>query len=295
MKNVLYNYYNILVDELDKMDNYYSFYYNDTLYFFCLVLNDVNLVEEIYKYLKINNISCYDIILNKDNSLFSVVDNKKYALIRVNGILKYEINFFEFKFYPVDKSGVDWGKLWAERLDYYEVQLRELGKNYQTVLNSFGLFSGLAENAILYYNLTIKNFDDSVDVGIVHNRLMYPCYYVYYNNPINFVIDYSVRDLAEYFKSYIFSDDFNINELFGLLDKVNFNNKTFNLLYSRLMYPSFYFDVFDKVILENGKDDDVLIYVNNTYKYLNVLKSLFDRYSAKYNMFRVEWLYKIKM
>ena len=118
---------------------------------------------------------------------------------------------------------------------------------------------------------------------------------MYYNNPINFVIDYIVRDLAEYFKSYIFSDDFSINEMFGLLDKVNFNNKTFNLLYSRLMYPSFYFDVFDKVILENGKDDDVLIYVNNTYKYLNVLKSLFDRYSAKYNMFRVEWLYKIKM
>lgn len=296
MKNAIYNYYNILVDELNKSDNNYFFYFNDELFLFYLVLNDVKLVENIYRYIIENNIESFNILPNKDGNLFSEIDNKKYALLRVNGILKYEFKFDEFKFYPIDEDGIDWGTLWGERLDYYEVQIRELGIKYQTVLNSFGMFSGLAENAILYFNMTLEKFGDlKKEVGIVHNRVKYPCYLIDYYNPLNYVIDYNVRDISEYIKSYVISDDFDVNNVIALISRMNLNDLMFNLLYARLLYPTFYFDVFDKIILEDGKDNDIVFVLNKLNNYLEMLKSVYNGFNSKYDMFRIEWLNKIKM
>lgn len=296
MKNVLYNYYDILVDELNKSANNYFFYFNNELFLFYLVLNDINLVENIYKYIVENNIESFNIILNKEGNLFSDVDKKKYVLLRVKGILKYEVKFDEFKYYPVNSNGVNWGTLWSERLDYYEVQIRELGIKYQTVLNSFGMFSGLAENAILYFNMTMEKFGDlESNVGIVHNRVKYPCYLIDYYNPVNFVIDYSVRDIGEYIKSYIISDDFDFNNVVTLINRMNLNDLMFNLLYARLLYPTFYFDVFDKIILEDGRDSDIVFILDKIDIYLDTLKRLYDRFNNEYQMFRIEWLNKIKM
>ena len=296
MKNVLYNYYDILVDELNKSDNNYFFYFNNELFLFYLVLNDISLVENIYKYIVENNIESFNIILNKEGNLFSDVDKKKYVLLRVKGILKYEVKFDEFKYYPVNSNGVNWGTLWSERLDYYEVQIRELGIKYQTVLNSFGMFSGLAENAILYFNMTMEKFNDmESNVGIVHNRVKYPCYLIDYYNPVNFVIDYSVRDIGEYIKSYIISDDFDFNNVVTLINRMKLNDLMFNLLYARLLYPTFYFDVFDKIILEDGKDSDIVFILDKIDIYLYTLKRLYDRFNNEYQMFRIEWLNKIKM
>lgn len=294
MKNVIYTYYNILLDEINKDSNNYFFYYNSELYLFYLVLNDISVVEFIYKFIKENNIESFEIILNKEGRLFTDVDNKKYSLLRIKGILKYEVKFEEFKFYPIDKEPHNWGELWSERLDYYEIQLRELGYRYQTVLNSFGMFAGMAENAILYYNLTKKTFNDREVIGIVHNRMQYPCYLIDYNNPLNFVIDYNIRDIAEYIKSYLLSKDYELDNVLMLLDRLNINSLMFNLLYSRLMYPTFYFDIFDKIILEDGVDADIVDVLNIVDEYLDMLNKIYVRYKDKYNMFNVEWLNKIK-
>ena len=292
MKNVIYTFYNILLDSINKDNNNYYFYYNYDLYIFYLVENDLNIVKEIYDYLISHNIETYEIILNKDNNLFTTVDNKNYALIKIKGIYKYEIKFEELKFIPIDKEPHDWGNLWSEKLDYYEIQLRELGYNYQTVLNSYGFFEGLAENAILYYNLTINKFKEDKQIGIVHNRMNYPCLEIDYKNPINLVIDYSVRDISEYIKSYILSDSFDIENVLALLERLNTNTLMFNILYSRLLYPSFYFDTLDKILLDNGKDNEVVPILNRTDEYINTLKEIYLMFNKKYNMFNIEWLNK---
>lgn len=295
MKNVIYTYYNILVYDINKDGNNYFFYYNNDLYIFYEVLNREDVIETIYKYILDNNIESYEIIFNRDNKLITNIDNRKYALLNVKGLLKYEVKFDEFKFYPIDMEPSDWGELWSSRLDYYEVQLRELGINYQTVLNTYGMFSGLAENAILYFNLTKSTFNDESVVAIVHNRMKYPCYQIDYNNPLNFVIDYNVRDIAEYIKAYMISEDYELENVLLLLDKLNTNNLMFNLLYSRLLYPTFYFDVYDKIILEDGFDSDIEFVIDIVLRYLDMLKQIYMKFRFKYNMFNIEWLSKIKM
>lgn len=294
MKNVIYTYYNILLDEINKDSNNYFFYYNEELYVFYLVLNDISVVEYVYNFIRDNGVDSFEIVMNKDGKLFTDVDNKKYSLLRVKGVLRYEVKFEEFKFYPIDMKPHNWGELWSERLDYYEIQLRELGYKYQTVLNSFGMFSGLAENAILYFNLSRNAFNDSEVVGIVHNRMKYPCYLIDYNNPLNFVVDYNIRDIAEYIKSYLLSSNYEVDNVFLLLDRLNINSLMFNLLYSRLLYPTFYFDIFDRIILEDGVDNDIVDVLNVVDKYLDMLNKVYLRYKDKYNMFNVEWLNKLK-
>ena len=69
MKNVLYTFYNISLLEINKDKENYYFYYDNQLYIFYLVENDIKIVEKIYSYLIKNNIESYKIILNKDNKL----------------------------------------------------------------------------------------------------------------------------------------------------------------------------------------------------------------------------------
>ena len=292
MKNAIYNFYNIKVDEIGTIGNNYYFYIGDDFFIFYLVENDLEVVKKTYEYFIINNLYCHRIIENKDRSLFSNIENKNYALLKVKGILNYEIKFEEFKFYKIDGKPHDWGELWGERLDYYEIQLRELGYNYQTLLNSFGFYAGITENAILYYNLTLDKFKEDYVVSIQHNRMNFPCYEINYYNPLNFVIDYNVRDIAEYIKSYIISDAFNIDDIIDLINKINFNKLTFNLFYSRLLYPTFYFDIFDKIILNNGNENDVIIILDKLDEYLFTLKQIYLNFNEKYEMFNIEWLTK---
>lgn len=292
MKNVIYNYYNILLTDINESNDNYYFYYNSNLYVFYLIENNPEIINEIYNFLIENNIDSYKIIANKDNNLITTINNKNYALLHLKGLLKYEIKFEEFKYYPIDKQNHNWGTLWSNKLDYYEIQIRELGKKYQTILNSFGFFKGIAENAILYYNLTEKKFNDEVPVAIVHNRMNYPEYEKDYNNPLNFVIDYYIRDISEYIKSYTISDYYNLENIITLINKLTLNSKSFNLLYSRLLYPTFYFDEYDKIILGREEDNKIINVINKIQNYLEMLKKIFIVFNNKYEMFNIEWLNK---
>ena len=292
MKNVIYNYYNILLTDINESNDNYYFYYNSNLYVFYLIENNPEIINEIYNFLIENNIDSYKIIANKDNNLITTINNKNYALLHLKGLLKYEIKFEEFKYYPIDKQNHNWGTLWSNKLDYYEIQIRELGKKYQTLLNSFGFFKGIAENAILYYNLTEKKFNDEVPVAIVHNRMNYPEYEIDYNNPLNFVIDYYIRDISEYIKSNTISDYYNLENIITLINKLTLNSKSFNLLYSRLLYPTFYFDEYDKIILGREEDNKIINVINKIQNYLEMLKKIFIVFNNKYEMFNIEWLNK---
>lgn len=292
MKNVIYNYYNILLTDINESNDNYYFYYNSNLYVFYLIENNPEIINEIYNFLIENNIDSYKIIANKDNNLITTINNKNYALLHLKGLLKYEIKFEEFKYYPIDKQNHNWGTLWSNKLDYYEIQIRELGKKYQTLLNSFGFFKGIAENAILYYNLTEKKFNDEVPVAIVHNRMNYPEYEIDYNNPLNFVIDYYIRDISEYIKSYAISDYYDLENIITLINKLTLNSKSFNLLYSRLLYPTFYFDEYDKIILGREEDNKIINVIDKIQNYLEMLKKIFIVFNNKYEMFNIEWLNK---
>ncbi len=59
------------------------------------------------------------------------------------------------------------------QVDYFEYQIRELGKDKKVILDSFSYYIGLGENAISYVNSTIAKYkpDDRERICLSHKRL----------------------------------------------------------------------------------------------------------------------------
>lgn len=168
---------------------------------------------------------------------------------------------------PIYKK-VNWKKLWEEKLDYYEYQISELGLKYKKLRESFSYYSGLCENAICLLNYA--NFDVSMYSTYKRGR----------------VIDNITRDVAEYIKYEFFYNDNIVS-----IQKLNLTNTEYILLMSRLLYPSYYFDMYDGII--QGKIDegeiDKIIKKNSAFELF--LKSVYRYIRQRSSIPLIDWFY----
>ena len=125
-----------------------------------------------------------------------------------------------------------------------------------------------------------------------HRRVNYPNMEYDYYNPLNFIFDLEVRDVAEYLKSMFFYTDRTktMNELINYINKSNLNNYTANMLYARLLYPSYYFDIYEKVIEDLDDESNLLDIINKTGEYELFLKDVYYELSKKFNIEMILWI-----
>ena len=162
-------------------------------------------------------------------------------------------------------------------------------------VDSFSYFIGLAENAISYVkNTTIETKKEQTDIGVISHRKIKQCNKINcIYDPLNIVIDHKSRDLAEYIKLSFFNNNKNI---FNELD-IYFSNNYFSLygiriLFARILYPSFYFDMYEEIILEKRNESDVLNITNKITEYEEYLKYIFFYLRKFYNIPEIDWLIK---
>ena len=111
-------------------------------------------------------------------------------------------------------------------------------------------------------------------------------------NPIELVIDYDIRDVSEYFKSYVLNNNYTIEEILAFLNKINLSKNEAILFITRFLFPSYYFDVYDKIIFSKLKDSDI-IEITKKHGYIeSILQILFKKYSY-YNIQYIDWLLNI--
>lgn len=65
---------------------------------------------------------------------------------------------------------------------------------------------------------------------------------------MNVIIDYKERDIGEFLKYLFWHRSDRYENLDKIIETIINSNKNMNLIYSRMLYPSFYFDVYDNVI-----------------------------------------------
>jgi len=288
MKSTINFYYNLFPTNIIKKDNFFYFWVNENKFYFVPFENDINVVMKIYERLVQDKKKVNKIILNKDKNLVTVYKSKYYALIMVDCIENEIVDLNDFFSVILDSVPVDWGSVWERKIDYleYQVNQRALGKD--NILNSFGYYVGMAENAIQYYNLLEKK---DVVVGIQHKRIYANNYEINYYNPLNMIVDYNVRDIAEYIKFSFFDNKLNIDNIIRYINKMNLNSTMMNLLYIRLIFPTYYFDNYEKY-LDNYLDEKVLINIlNKASSYENFLKNFYQYYGERYNLLRIDWFF----
>lgn len=304
MEQFLKYFYNIYVDKVYRKNESYYFYKDNNLFWIVKNYRTEEELKDIYQInyeLLNNNYPVNEIILNIYNLPISNYEGKEYILLKINcntsadidlnDILKNNYNLFLNK----EKKELyrnNWAELWERKIDYFEYQIKELGRDKKIILNSFSYYIGLAENAISIANNTNLNNNDINNVVLSHRRVNYPNMEYDYYNPLNFIFDLEVRDVAEYLKSMFFYTDRTktMNELINYINKSNLNNYTANMLYARLLYPSYYFDIYEKVIEDLDDESNLLDIINKTGEYELFLKDVYYELSKKFNIEMILWI-----
>ena len=287
------------VTNTNFINNYYEFNHNNNYYRLYILNEEYNIYNynNIYTINKelINNTLMSEIILNKDKNIITTYHNINYILLKINCNINKNITLEEIDYLSkvkiVNNNKSNWGLLWSKKIDYLEELISENGKKYPQVVNSFNYFIGLSENAISYYNNI--DIDNNMMHYISHKRLKPTDKVDSLYNPLNIIYDYRVRDVAEYIKNSFWTDNHNIyNELNNYLYKNNLSLNEVKLLISRVLFPSFYFDLYEDIFNYNKDEkilNNIISRIDEYEEYLNSIIIYFKRF---YPIDEIEWLKK---
>lgn len=304
MKETLEYYYGLDIENIEELDGKYHIKQENQDYFFVFYNRGIEELEDI---INVSNemvkkgINVHKIFINRNNSFLTKVGEYNYILFAVSN-LNEEYDIFDMVKISEklvlnnNKSNLyrnNWGTLWSEKIDYFEYQVRELSIEKDVVKNSFSYYVGMAENAISYVNNTnMKYGGDAYRIVLSHRRVFYPNYKLNYLNPLSFVFDLEVRDIAEYLKAMFFKKDisFCLDELSSYLKIRHLSLYEYQMLYARLLYPTYYFDVYESVMNKNGDEEQLVNIIKKCDSYEEYLKKAYLEISKYAKIDKIEWI-----
>lgn len=293
IKQYIEYYYNLENINITKIKEYYRLDYKNTNYLFMPLTRYPIEILQINRV--INNDANYDnIVLNIKNQLITYIDGKNYILVRLsknsaNYNLYNQIEKSKIVYLPnemIDKiTKTNWDILWSKKIDYIEYQLNNLD-NDNIVFNSVWYYIGMAENAISYVNETFS-LSSNHRLYVSHKRINEQ----FFNNPLNLIVDYRSRDISEYLKYIFLKKEYDYIEIKEKLQKLNLDEFLCRMIYGRLFFVTFYFDIFDSVM--NGNKENKLLLrniINRADEYEDYINSIYDILAQIKKIPRIGWV-----
>ena len=303
MKRELEYYYGLHEIEIHYKDSVYYIVKGNTKYIFKPCYRDYEEIVEIFKLVENNlDIPFHSIMLNRNNGLITIIDNVPYILLRLNieddrfidfnDLIEYSKNNFYFERLDLKKIiRVNWSLLWSEKIDYFEYQLKHLKDKYKILSSSIDFYIGLGENGISYINEVLsKNINIKPNISVSHRRLLYKTTITEFFDPTELIIDYKARDACEYLKSLFLFGECDFEYLNSFFRKLSFERVDFEMMFGRLLFPSFYFDVYEEVINGKRKEKDILKVISKSCDYITFLKKIYDIIYKIYPIKKIDWL-----
>lgn len=306
MKETIKYYYNIDIDDLKEQDGKYFFKYQNQDFFFVYFNRNIEELNDILicvNNMKEKGIDVHNIIINRNGQYLTKINNFDYILMSVNNYNeeydifdminianKLTLNYNTSKLYRNN-----WSNLWTQKMDYFEYQIRELGINKTVIKDSFSYYLGLAENAISYVNNTNLKYNalNNAKITLAHRRIFYPNYKLNFLNPLAFIFDLEVRDIAEYLKAMFFSEDNTeevIEELGYYLQIKKLTIYEYHMLYARLLYPSYYFDLYENIMNNDTSEESLVSIIKRNKEYELFLKNAYLEISKYAPIEKIDWL-----
>lgn len=300
MKNIIEFYYNIRIDTLHSKNDYYFFSINNRNFILKPYYKDERTASNSYRLSSILSeiINIDNMIPNKYNSPITVIENTPYILIlnknkntislpiisNISNIRIDNINSIK------DLERNNWEILWSNKIDYYEMQINENYKKYPLIRESFDYFIGMGENAISYLVNTKKEIKPTIYDNKVpsHNNLYNSLF-----DPSNMILDHKSRDLAEYIKYSFWNKNNNIfKELDDYFRYNVYSVYGIRVLFSRIIYPSFYFDMYDDIISGKKVEKEINKIINRVTEYEYFLYNIYLYLKKFYNIPEISWIKK---
>lgn len=302
MNNYFNFYYGINVFEIFSDKGIFSFNYNGINYYFVEYdrdKKDIKSIVSICEELKKRNIITNELVLNKFNGYITPYNNLLYVLIKENS-RKYKIDINDVLYIQnntynllVDNNMIrnNYIDLWKTKIDFYEKKIIDIRNKNKLIDNTFDFFVGLGENAIVY--LTNNNVRISRFV-LSHRRIDEKRNSFDFYNPLNYILDNRARDIADFIKSIFFYESISKEVIFNFLNYINFNREEYILFIARMLYPTYYFDMIDKIIINNENDIIIKKIIDKTNDYINLIEELFYyiNNNLRMNIPIIEWIIK---
>ena len=291
MKNSINLNYGINVDKMYLKNDYNFFFYNNTKVYIYEVdennnINEIiNLSNKMFK----KNIKVNTFILNKNNDYFSHFNSKTYILLKENSLEDISLKSIKTISKNDNKlSNFDIIKEWEKEVNVIEKELLETNDEFLSLKKDIDYYIGIAENAI---QMLIKYHKKIINNSIGH-RLDYKLFHDNnINNPLLFIRVNEMYDIANYIKYLFFNNKIDYDIIKSIINENNFENNIY--LFVNLLYPSVYFDLVKKVLLNKEKEEMIIKYGKFRKKYLSFIKEIqyFMKRKGVKDVELINWLY----
>lgn len=301
MKNALQYYYHLTIDNIHQINGIYRFIFQDKYYAFCPFEGSIEQATIIYNLsiqLWEQGVYCHQIILNAEQKIITLVNGVFYVLVKSDYAMDERITMEHLILFSSMTSRIvyqdeirhdDWGKLWSEKIDYFEYQVNQFGKSHPIIRESFSYFEGLAETGISllgqikmeYKNLIVSH------KRIKRNQTVFDLY-----NPLSFIIDLKIRDVCEYFKESFVTNGNIWDDIIHYLTHNTLTNYEYLMFFIRMLYPSFYFDLYEDIMRHNKDEKALTPIISLANSYERLLKKLYFYLGRFIAMPEIEWIKK---
>lgn len=300
MKNIIEFYYNIKIDTITNKDDNYIFNINNHNYIFKPYYSDENTANSC---LRLNTmlsqtVPLNNIIPNKYNSPITFIEDSSYILIQnknktpislpaISNISNTPISNIT---YIKNLERNNWENLWSNKIDYYEKQIKENSKKYPLIRESFDYFIGMGETAITYLvNTKLETKPTIYDSKVPSHNTIYASLY----DPSNFILDHKARDVSEYIKYSFWYNNKNIfNELNEYFIHNYYSEYGIRVLFSRILYPSFYFELYDQIIIGKKEEKEISKIISRINEYETYLYTIYLYLNNFYNIPEISYIKK---
>ena len=296
MNNFIEYYYNIVNITVHKKDNYYYFYNGNIIYTFMPTKRTMEELIAIYKLLNFDN-RYNKIILNKNKLPITNYKNNQYVLIKLlyknekiylKDLKKNKLNMAK-DFTSILRN--NWNYLLSKKIDYIEYQRYHLEDKYRKLYEILDYYIGMAENSISYLNTTIINEKGNImdDLVISHRRIESIEKNSFYN-PLDIIIDHPSRDISEYLKRIFIDEMYSMEKIKEIFAGLKLSKFGWQLLYGRMLYPSFFFDCYEKIINDKKPVEIIYSIIDRSKEYELYLYNIYVLINEKIKIPKIDWV-----
>ena len=108
----------------------------------------------------------------------------------------------------------------------------------------------------------------------------------------NIIVDYREREIGEYLKFIFWQKNDNLEEATALISKYIKNETSAYLLFSRLLYPNYYFDIYDKILNSELNEKEILKIVERNKEYEKFLLATKEQLKDYGKLAMIKWIKK---
>ena len=114
-------------------------------------------------------------------------------------------------------------------------------------------------------------------------------------NPLLFIFDLQVRDIAEYIKSTFFQDEVDARiELNAFLNMERKTRYEYQMFYARMLYPSYYFDIYEQIMNNQEEEQKLIKIIEKNQQYEAFLNEIYIKICKIIEIDKIEWINKKK-